>query len=80
MLLGWWLHLWDLLGSPRVSWNCWSSYRVAFSFSFFNPSPNVSIGVPDFCPMGVNICIFLSQVLVEPLEDSCVRLLSVKDS
>lgn len=40
MLLGWWLHLWDLLGSPRVSWNCWSSYRVTLLFSFFQFFPN----------------------------------------
>ena len=36
-------------GGP-VSWYC-SSYGVAIPFSFFNPSPNSSIGVPGPSPM-----------------------------
>ena len=36
-------------GAP-ISWYC-SSYRVAFPFSSFSPSPNTSTGVPGLSPM-----------------------------
>jgi hypothetical protein len=50
MLPSWWLSFWQL-PEVWVSWDCWSSYGVALPFSFFNPSPNSTIGVPDFSPM-----------------------------
>ena len=50
MLPGWWLGLWVFPG-VQVSWDCWSSYGVALPFSFFNPSPNSTVGVPNFSPM-----------------------------
>jgi hypothetical protein len=44
---GWWLSLWEL---PRVwfSWECWFSYGVTFPFSFFNPFPNSTMGIPEY--------------------------------
>jgi hypothetical protein len=46
----WWLCLLELPG-VWVSWGCWSSYGVTLPFSFFNPSPNSTIGVPDLSPV-----------------------------
>jgi hypothetical protein len=50
LLVGLLLSLWELSGI-WVSWDCRYSYGVTVSFSFFNPSPNSTIGGPDFSPM-----------------------------
>ena len=54
------LDLWDLL-RVQVSWDCWSFYGDPLPFSFFNPSPNTSIGVPDLSSKVVYKYLFLSQ-------------------
>jgi hypothetical protein len=37
MLSDWWSSVWEISG-VQISWDCWSSYRVALLFSFFQPS------------------------------------------
>ena len=46
MLFGCWLSLREP-GGVWVSKYCWFSYGVSISFSYFNPSPNSSIGISD---------------------------------
>jgi hypothetical protein len=61
---GWWLSLWEF-PEVWVSWDWWSFYGVALPFSFFNPSPNSTIGVLTSVQwLGLSICICLSQLLV----------------
>jgi hypothetical protein len=50
MLSGWWLSVWEILG-VQVSWDCWSSYRVALLLSFFQLFPNSTTVVTSFCPL-----------------------------
>jgi hypothetical protein len=50
MLPGWWLSIWEILG-VLVNWDCWSSYGVALLLSFFQLFPNLTTGVPSFCPL-----------------------------
>jgi hypothetical protein len=45
-----WLSLLEIPGF-WISWDCWSSYVVALPFSFFKPSPNSTIGIPDYSAM-----------------------------
>ena len=49
------------------SWECWSSYGVALLLSFFQFFPNLTTGVPGFCPLVGSICIWLFHLLIEPL-------------
>jgi len=62
-LPGWWLVVWEFSG-VWISWDCWSSYGVAFSLA----SPILSLIQPQGCPtlvqwLSVSICIGLSQLL-----------------
>ena len=50
VLLGWWSSVWEISGI-QVSWDCWSSYRVAI-LSFFQLFPNSITGVTQ--PLSIN--------------------------
>jgi len=50
MLPGWWSSVWEISG-VQVSWDCWSSYRVALLLIFFQIFPNSTRGVSSFCSL-----------------------------
>jgi hypothetical protein len=51
MLPGWWISVWEI-SKVQVSWDCWSSYRVAaLLLSFFQLFPNSTTGVSSFCSL-----------------------------
>jgi hypothetical protein len=66
MLPGWWLSVWGIPG-VQVSWDCCYSSRATL-LSFFQPSliqPHGSAASVHW--LGVNICIWLFQLLVGSL-------------
>ena len=60
LLHDWWLSLWELLGI-QVIWDCFPSYVVAIPFSFFNPSPNSFLPIPDLMSNGWEKYLHLPQ-------------------
>lgn len=50
MMPGWWLRRW-VLPRDQVICDYWSSFGVVLPLSFFNPSPNWTTVVCDFCPV-----------------------------
>ena len=60
LLHDWWLSLWELLGI-QVIWDCFPSYVVAIPFSFFNPSPNSTLPIPDLMSNGWEKYLHLPQ-------------------
>jgi hypothetical protein len=64
MLSVWWSSVWEISGA-QIIWGCWSSYRIAFLLSFFQPSLIQKQGSVAFVHwIGVNICIWLFQMLL----------------
>jgi len=53
MLPVWWLRVWEILG-VQVSWDCWSSYRVALLLSFFQLFPNSPLSSASVQWLGVD--------------------------
>jgi hypothetical protein len=47
---GWWLCVWEISGF-QVIWDCWSSCGITLFLSFFQPSPNSTIGLHVFSPL-----------------------------
>lgn len=64
MLFGWWLNLWDLLGSRLQD-----SFDLLVDFCpirALNPLPNSFKWIPEICPiLGMGLCICFYQVLDE---------------
>ena len=58
----WWSSVWEILG-VQINWHCWSSYRIAFLLSFFQPSLIQQQGsAASVHWLGANICIWLFQL------------------
>jgi hypothetical protein len=64
MLSVWWSSVWEISG-VQVSWDCWSSYKIALLLSFFQPSLIQQQGsVASVHWLGANICIWVVHLLV----------------
>jgi hypothetical protein len=64
ILPGWWSSVWEILG-VQINWDCCSSYSIALLLSFFWNSliqPQGSGAAVHW--FGVNICIWLFQLLL----------------
>jgi hypothetical protein len=64
MLPGWCSSIWEISGI-QDNWDCWSSYRVTLLLSFFQLSLIQQGSAAAVHWLGANICIWLSQLLVE---------------
>ena len=62
MLPGWWFSVWEISG-VQVNWDGWPSYRVSLLLIFFQLFPN-STTAASVHWLGVNICIWLFELLV----------------
>jgi hypothetical protein len=75
MLPGWWSCFWEIL-EVQVSWDWWSSYRVALLLTFFQFSPNSTTVITSFCPLvgckylhltlSAAYCFFWRAVMIGP--------------
>jgi hypothetical protein len=65
MLSVWWSSVWKISG-VQMNWDCWSSYRIPFLLSFFQPSLIQQQGsAASVHWWGTNICIWLFQLCID---------------
>jgi hypothetical protein len=71
----WWCLLFKRsCGEVQINWDCWSSNRITFLFSSFQPCVIQQWGSALYVHwLGANICIWLVQLLIGSFEGSHVR-------